>query len=148
MISFIRTSKSWRIITPLLAFLLVLAVACGSASAPDTTAPDTTAPDTTAPEVAAAPTAVPEAMAEPAEAMAEVNPGKLTWMLASFGNERFEYLVSRGTGHDMARILHGFLISSDLEDGKRVFSPGIATSWEISADGLSWTLNLRDDVKF
>ena len=87
-------------------------------------------------------------MAEPSEAMAEVNPGKLTWMLASFGNERFEYLVSRGTGHDMARILHGFLISSDLEDGKRVFSPGIATSWEISADGLSWTLNLRDDVKF
>ena len=158
-----RTLKSWRMIFPLLALLLVLAVACGTSTtpdttapdttapdttAPDTTAPDTTAPDTTAPEVAAAPTAVPEAMSEPAEAMVEVNPGKLTWMLASFGNERFEYLVGRGTGHDMARILHGFLISSDLEEGRRVFSPGIATSWKISDDGLSWTLDIREGVKF
>ena len=69
-------------------------------------------------------------------------------MLASFGNERFEYLVGRGTGHDMARILHGFLISSDLEEGRRVFSPGIATSWKISDDGLSWTLDIREGVKF
>jgi len=102
-----RTLKSWRIITPILALLLILAVACGSASAPETTAPDTTAPDTSAPdtsapattapdpaapEVAGAPTAVPEAMAESPEAMAEVmvNPGKLTVMLGNLGNERFD----------------------------------------------------------
>ena len=143
---FTRFGIIWRLIGPALVLVILMAVACGEAAAP--TSPPPAAQATEAPQAATQPTAVPEAMAEPTEAMAEVNPGKLTWMLASFGNERFEYLVSRGTGHDMARILHGFLISSDLEDGKRVFSPGIANSWEISADGLSWTLNLRDDVKF
>jgi peptide/nickel transport system substrate-binding protein len=87
-------------------------------------------------------------MAEPAEAMAEVHPGKLTWMIASFGNERFEYLVSRGTGHDMARILHGFMISSDIVEGKREFAPGILTDWAVSEDGLNWMLTVREGVKF
>ena len=87
-----RTLKSWRMIFPLLALLLVLAVACGTSTTPDTTAPDTTAPDTTAPEVASVPTAVPEAKSEPAAPAAdvEVHPGKLTWMIGNFGHERFD----------------------------------------------------------
>lgn len=30
----------------------------------------------------------------------------------------------------------------------RTFAPHLATSWSSSDDGLSWTVNLRDDVKF
>jgi peptide/nickel transport system substrate-binding protein len=147
-----------------LTLIILAAVACGSASAPADTAPAPAVPAAAeqaavpAPDKAAAPapaaaapvapTAVPKTMAEPAEAMAEVHPGKLTWMIASFGNERFEYLVSRGTGHDMARILHGFMISSDIVEGKREFAPGILTDWAVSEDGLNWMLTVREGVKF
>ena len=155
----------WRLLGPALVLVILAAVACGTAqpeadtsapdtaapatTAPDTAAPDTAAPDTAAPDTAAAaPTAVPAPTSPPVVAKAEVHPGKVTWMLADLGNERFDYLLSVGTGHDMARILHGYLISSDLEEGRRVFSPGILTKWEISGDGLTWTLTVREDVKF
>ena len=141
-----------------LTLIILAAVACGSASAPADTAPATEQAAVPAPDKAAAPapaaaapvapTAVPKAVLEPAEAMVEVHPGKLTWMIASFGNERFEYLVSRGTGHDMARILHGFMISSDIIEGNREFAPGILTDWVVSEDGLNWMLTVREGVKF
>ena len=141
-----------------LTLIILAAVACGSASAPADTAPATEQAAVPAPDKAAAPapaaaapvapTAVPKAVLEPAVAMAEVHPGKLTWMIASFGNERFEYLVSRGTGHDMARILHGFMISSDIIEGNREFAPGILTDWVVSEDGLNWMLTVREGVKF
>jgi peptide/nickel transport system substrate-binding protein len=37
------------------------------------------------------------------------------------------------------------LVEAD-DDGKIV--PGIAKSWEVSPDGLTWTFHIRDDVKF
>ena len=159
-----RTLKSWRIITPILALLLILAVACGSASAPETTAPDTTAPDTSAPdtsapattapdtaapEVSAAPTAVPEAKAESPEAMAEVmvNPGKLTVMLGDLGNERFDdnYTVGVSGAYNYLRIMGGYLIS---DNENRDMVPGIASKWALSDDGLAWTFTIREGVKF
>ena len=139
---------SWLI--PALVLVLVLAVSCGSAAEPETQVAAPTAPAAAAavPAAPVVPTAIPQVASEPSQSMAEVHPGKVTWMIASFGNERFEYLVSRGTGHDMARILHGFMISSDLVDGKREFAPGILTDWVVSKDGLSWELTVRDGVKF
>ena len=150
-----RTLKSWRMIFPLLALLLVLAVACGTSTtpdttAPDTTAPDTTAPDTTAPEVASVPTAVPEAKAEPAAPAAdvEVHPGKLTWMIGNFGHERFDPTYGSSEGHDYGRLVHAFLISSEVQDGRRVSVPGIVTKWEVSSDGLTWIYTIREGVQF
>jgi hypothetical protein len=75
----------------LLGIIMVLAVACGGAPA----APDpTTAPaveSTAAPVVGetSQPTATPQVAAPPSEV--EVHPGKVTWMIGSFGNERFDY---------------------------------------------------------
>ena len=31
---------------------------------------------------------------------------------------------------------------------KEQFSPALATDWSVSEDGLSWTFNLRENVKF
>ena len=132
-----------------LALILVLAVACGSAAPaePEVTPPDTSAPVAMEP-VAEAPTAVPQAMTEPEPAMVEVNPGKVDVLLGSIGNERFDYAFSRGTGHDMARVVHGFWITSEIDEGSRNLIPGIATAWEVSADGLTWTLTVRQGVKW
>ena len=139
------TLKSWQMIFPFLAILIVLASACGTSTAPDTTAPDTTAPDTTAPEVAGVPTAVPEAMSEPAEA--KVNPGKLTIMVGDLATERFDigYVGGSPGGANYGRVVHGMLISMN-PDTEMV--PGIAEDWNLSADGLTTTFTIREGAKF
>ena len=137
--------RSWRILGPVLAFLLIFAVACGSAAAPEA---DTTAPDTTAPEAAAVPTAVPEAKAEPAapaEVKSEVHPGKLTWMIGGWGSERFDYTFDVGGSNNYIRFFGGFLVETD-NDGKLI--PGIASDWGVAEDGLTWTVTIREGVKF
>jgi hypothetical protein len=99
--------------------LLLAGVACGSAAAPSTSAPATAAPAAAtatpaAPEVAE-PTAVPTATAQEAQPAAEVtvNPGKVTWMIGGWGNERFTYNYSVGGGNNYARMMHGFLIATN-----------------------------------
>jgi len=39
----------------------------------------------------------------------------------------------------------GFLISDNEE---REMLPGIASSWELSDDGLTWDFTIREGVKF
>ena len=138
----------WRLLGPALVLVILASVACGSAAAPETTAPDTTAPGPTAAAAVAQPTAVPEAMSEPAEGMVEVNPGKLTWLMTGFGNERFDPAFSSSSSHDYGRLIHAHYISSDVEEGSRVLIPGILTKWELSSDGLTWVLTVREGVKF
>ena len=133
-----------------LTLVLLLAVACGSAAAPETdiTAPDTAAPDTAAPDTAAAaPTAVPEPIAAAAEV--EVHPGKVTWLTSNLGSERFDNAFdSGGAGRQYAELIHGFMIDSDMIDGRREMVPGIVTKWEVSSDALTWTLTVAKGVKF
>ena len=137
------------LLVPILALLLVLAVACGPAAAPETTAPATSAPAPAATAAPSAPTAVPEAMSEPAAAEVVVHPGTLTWLSGNFGDERFDRAFSAGAvGHDYALQVHALLLSTDVENGRRVIIPGIATQWGISADGLTWTFTIRDGVMF
>ena len=138
----------WRLLGTALVLVILASVACGSAAAPETTAPDTTAPGPTAAAAVAQPTAVPEAMSEPAEGMVEVNPGKLTWLMTGFGNERFDPAFSSSSSHDYGRLIHAHYISSDVEEGSRVLIPGILTKWELSSDGLTWVLTVREGVKF
>lgn len=167
-------SKPHLLFTLALAFALLLAVACGtSAPAEEPAAPSSsgsatassssdtvsTAPSTgsdsgtssggAAPTAAALVVPTTAAVAAPeASSDVKVNPGKVTVLIGSLGNERFDYAFSRGTGHDMARIVHGFWISSDIKDGSRQLTPGIATNWEVSDDGLTWTLTIREGVKW
>jgi peptide/nickel transport system substrate-binding protein len=139
-----------------LTLILFAAVACGSASAPADTAPAPAVPAAAeqaavpAPDKAAAPaspTAVPKAVSEPA--MVEVHPGKVTWMTSNFGSERFDIIFdSGGAGRQYAELIHGFMIDSDMVDGKRQMVPGIVTKWELSSDALTWNLTVGKGAKF
>lgn len=135
--------KSVLIIAPTLALLLLLAVACGAAATSTTAPAATPAPNNGA---GPAPTAVPQAT--PNTGVPVVNPGKLTAMVGDFGDEKFDpaiAAVSRAGAHNFGRTLNGFLISID---GKGQMTPGIASDWSLSADGLTWTFNIRKGVKF
>ncbi len=130
---------------------LLLAVACGTSATATPGASPTSAPTAatgvtpiatkaSTPAATAVPTTVPSSSA--------VSPGKVTWMIGSFGNERFDYTFSAASGHDYGRQIHGFLIDSDVKAGRRMMTPGIATKWEISGDGKTWTFTIRKGVKF
>jgi ABC-type transport system substrate-binding protein len=149
-----RTKRSFSLLIGLVLILVALvAVACGEADAP-TSAPAPTTVDTAAeqptqaPSDAGQPTALPAPTSVPVMAEPEVNPGKLTWMVGSFANERMNYCLAAGGGHDYLRQIHAFLIESGVEDGARVLQPGIATDWSVSPDGTKWTLKIREGIKF
>ncbi len=138
-----------RWLIPALVLILVLAVACGSAAAPQDTAPAAAPADVqvqpveqpqTAPQ---APTAVPQAQAEPG--MIEVHAGNITFMVAAWGDERFDRTFSAGASNSYGRILHGFLIEANE---KTELIPGIAEEWGYSNNGLTWSVTIRDGVKF
>jgi peptide/nickel transport system substrate-binding protein len=66
-------------------------------------------------------------------------------MIAGWGNERFTYNYGVGGGNNYARIMEGFLVATNE---KTELLPGIATDWQISEDGLTWTFTIREGVKF
>ncbi len=126
--------------------LLLVGVACGAAATATSTPPvvQVATPVPTARLAATpSPTRAPTPIAAPA-----VNPGKVTLMVASFGNERFDATYGSTVGKEYHKAFHGFLLSWDFKDGRMVISPGIATRWEISSDGLTWTYTIRKGVKF
>ena len=147
-----------KIVAMLLGLALVLMIACGSAAPEPTAVPDLTAttalsaadtgpaaePTAAAESEPSQPTSTPQPAAPPAEV--EVNPGKLTWMTSDFGSERFDPTFATGGKYEM--LMHATLISSVVEEGRMVLTPGIATEWEVSGDGLTWTLTIRKGVKF
>jgi peptide/nickel transport system substrate-binding protein len=148
-ISGIRVSPS-QLIALAVALLLVLGVACGSAAEPQDQqqqAAPTTAPQTTT-DSGAAPVATATPIPQPDVASPDIHPGKVTYMVGSFANERMTYCLAGGGGHDYGRQIHAFLIDSGVKDGARVLEPGIATEWGVSADGMTWTMNIREGVKF
>jgi peptide/nickel transport system substrate-binding protein len=122
--------------------LLAAALACGAAATP---APQQQ-PAATAPANPAS-AATPTAMAKPTAAPAApaVSPNKLTFMIAGWGNERFTYNYAVGGGNNFARFLQGFLIATN---DKSELIPGIASKWEVSPDGKTWTFTIREGGKF
>jgi peptide/nickel transport system substrate-binding protein len=133
----------------LLGIIMVLAVACGGApAAPEPTAASAPAAEpTAAPGVGetSQPTATPQAAAPPAEV--EVNTGTLNIMVGDLATERFDLAMVGGNvgGANYGRVIHGFLISMDKETE---MVPGIAESWDLSDDGLTWTFTIREGAKF
>ena len=123
---------------------LLLIVACGGAAAP---APSP-APVVVEKEGEKIVVANPTPIAAPVRAAGEVHPGKVTWLVGSFANERMDYCLAGGGGHDYGRLIHEFLIMSGDVEGARKLEPGIATEWSVSADGTAWTFTVREGVKF
>ena len=140
--------RAIRWLFPTLALILVLAVACGSAAAPEQAAQPAAPAEVKVQEVVQPPTAVPEAKTEPEDAagmMAEVHPGTVTVMVSALGNERFDKTFSSGADKNQGRMLHGMLIETN-ENTELI--PGIASEWGISPDGLAWNFTIREGVKF
>ena len=129
--------KSWAFSFTALILASLLAVACGSAAAPEKDK------DTSASSGAAS--SAPKAVSEPAET--EVNPGKLTIMVGDLATERFDigYVGGSPGGANYGRVVHGMLIS---QNANTEMLPGIAEAWELSADGLTTTFTIREGAKF
>ena len=133
-----------RWLIPALALALVLAVACGTAATLTDSEPAATS--ASQPPLAQ-PTQAPQAMVEPASEpeQVSVNPGKITWMAGDFGNEVFDIAHGGGNNNVYTRVLHDWLIHT-TKDGKLI--PAIATDWTLSEDFLTWTVTIREGVKF
>ena len=139
------TSKPLRMLAPLLAVLLLFVVACGSSAQPaDQPAADQPAADQPA---AVQPTAAPVSAVDPISAPAgvTVHPGTLTWLVAGWGSATFDYTFDVGGSNNYMRFLGGFL--QETNDTAEIL-PGIASDWSLSEDGKTWTVTVRDGVKF
>jgi ABC-type transport system substrate-binding protein len=124
--------------------MLLLAMACGTATEPTSTA---TAPGATAPlGTTAAGTTVPGATPTPAAPPDDtVNPGKVTVMVGGFGNERLLPRYAMGENNHYGRLLHGYFATTSNDGG---ILPSAAESWRFSPDGTAWTIKLRKGIKF
>jgi ABC-type transport system substrate-binding protein len=144
-----RRAKTVFCLGAAFALALLIAIACGGATEPDAAAPAEVAPPADTKPAAAQESQATSAPANvaPPVAMDEVNPGKVIFMTGSFGTERFDSTYG-GTSPDADRHLHGYLVGSDVADGRLLVVPGIATQWEISDDLRSTIFTIREGVKF
>lgn len=68
----------------------------------------------------------------------------VTILVQTFDTERFDPFKMGGPA-PYGLAVHAMLIDGN-ESGE--LTPGIASSWQISSDGLTWTFTIRDDVSF
>ena len=97
---------------------------------------------------AAVPTPVPTPTAISAEAIREealVNPGKVTIMNGLWGTGPRVPRDGVGEDHNYNRALHATWITGNANVE---MIPGVAESWEVSSDGLTWTITMREGIKF
>ena len=131
----------------LLGICTLIIAACGGGATPDapgaTTVPAATAPAAPVSDASSAPAATVAAETTAASpASAEVS-GTVTIMQTVFGTEAFEPRYTLGLGETTyQRALHGLVIEGNY-DTQMV--PGIASAWEVSEDGFTWSLTIPAD---
>ena len=96
-------------------------------------------------EAAAEPTE--EATAEPTQALAAAGPeGNLTIALSTFAEDTFLPWNGGVARQSYLGLIYEFLLYADPETAEP--QPGLATSWEMSPDGMTWTFQIREGVQF
>ncbi len=134
--------KSLRSIpTTLMAVMLVVVLLLSACGTPAPTAAPTAPPPAEEPTTAPAeePTAVPtEAPAGPE--------GSLTVALSTLEAETFLPWNGGGGRTPYLELIYEYLVYVDPETEEP--QPGLATSWEMSDDGMSWTFEIREGVPF
>ena len=138
---------------PIVAILLSLAVAltlviaaCGGDD-DDEPAPTQAAAPTAAPTVAPAPTAAPTAVPTTAAAPAEPVPVSPRLILAVPPPSQEVGVIHLANNLTNSFLVHyDHLIASDPQTA--AYGPQIATEWDTSPNGKTWTFKLRDDVPF
>lgn len=125
--------------------LLLLAAACGAA-ATATPQPQATSPPTEAetPPVAAVPVVTPAPTSVPVAAPTAPS-AKVILATSDWGNELFTDHDVRGEGGVYQRLVHDYFIHTAKGKG---LVPGIAKSWSFTPNGLTWTFEVREGVKF
>ena len=96
----------------------------------------------------AIPTPVPTPTAISAQAIREealVNPGKVTILNGLWGTGPRVPRDAVGEDHNYHRAIHSTWITGNANVQ---MLPGAAESWEVSPDGLTWTITLREGIKF
>ena len=119
--------------------LLVLGfvIACGTAApVPGTSVPEAAPAQSTSPPQGQA-TAIPAPTAPPAAV--EIS-GTVTIMQAVWGNQLFDTRDASGEVRRYGQLVHGYWVGSN-ENVELI--PGIAESWELSDDGLTWSFVIR-----
>lgn len=86
-----------------------------------------------------------QALPLPAQAQTSVADGTLTWGYLARPRSLDPNIWSGGSDLGVMRQMYDTLIWSPVPG---VFEPGLATSWEMSDDGLVYSFKLRDDVTF
>ena len=62
-------------------------------------------------------------------------------MIGDLGTERFDYAHGTpGGSNNYLRLMQGLLLETNEETE---LIPGIATDWEVSNNGLTWTVNSK-----
>jgi peptide/nickel transport system substrate-binding protein len=99
-----------------------------------------------------APTVVPIGAAKTAAVTAqrppEPNPKRGGILRMAAGGTTPHFDVYQGASTHLFLHLYSNLVQWNLGDGLRTIVPDLAEKWEVSADGLTYTFNLRDGVKF
>jgi peptide/nickel transport system substrate-binding protein len=135
----------------------LLAASCSSASSPQTTAA-ATAPKPAATTSAAAPVSSAPASSQSSTAPASAAPkttaaagrpspsGSLKVAMPGFEDETFLPWNGAAGRKFYIDTIYEYLIY--LDGVNRVPTPGLATSWNMSPDGKTWTIKLRQGVQF
>jgi peptide/nickel transport system substrate-binding protein len=71
------------------------------------------------------------------------------FVLAETGNPRtFNGMMANETSSTNITTRNLFSYLVDFDNGAQQFGPGIAKSWEVAPDGVTWTFHLRQGAKF
>ena len=135
--------------------LLLLSLACQSEEEPAPAEPAPAAAAPAAPAPAAPAPAAPVAQAEPAMECTigclmspDPNPKRGGEIKTAWGATTKHFDIHQGGAGHIMTSFYNKLFSLDPTVGLAEITPELATSWDISGDGMEFTFNLREDVKF
>ena len=138
--------------------LLLLTLACQSQEEepePSVSIPAQPQPAATAPAPAAPATAAPVAQAQPAMECTigclmspDPNPKRGGEVKTAWGATTKHFDIHQGGAGHIMTSFYNKLFGLDPTIGLAEITPELATSWDISSDGMEFTFDLREDVKF
>ena len=78
----------------------------------------------------------------------EPNPKRGGIVKTAFGVTMTNFDVQQGAGSHVLGHLYNKLVTKNLTDGLRTIAPDLSVSWNMSADTLAYTFDLREGVQF